>query len=499
MKILIGMIGHETNTFSSEIGNLARWGKMISGNGILIKARHEASGYMAGVVAAADEEGVELIPSVELGGASGPLILKEALEAVTEPYLACVRDHASELDGICLCLHGAAVAEGAEDVETYILKKTRDIVGDELPIAVTLDLHGNITEGMTSRAALFGLKEYPHIDSKAIGEKAMHALCDSIRSGKKLRTVLVRLPMHVNPCMACTLEMPMKAFRDYEVEYEKRNGLVDLTIFHGFPYADLPSTGASVTVTGYEGEDLLPHAQKVAEYLWDRRHVLDVEILNAEQAVNRAVEEADKPGAGFVVINEASDNPGGGCPGDGTHLLRELIRQDVPGSIVDFICDPEIAVKAAKAGIGGKVNGLLGGKHDTIHGAPVELKEAVVCALSNGIVTAVAPMGLGSTLDWGITARLRIGNVEVVVVSNLANQTLDDRSMVAVGADPFQYRIVAIKSTNHFRAYFSPRAKAVVTANTPGIHTADYAALSFKRLNRPIYPMDPETTFCGRK
>ncbi|MER9204221.1 MlrC C-terminal domain-containing protein [Mesorhizobium sp. M0933] len=132
-------------------------------------------------------------------------------------------------------------------------------------------------------------------------------------------------------------------------------------------------------------------------------------------AVERALAALEKPGAGYVVIVEISDNPGAGAPGTGTHLLREILRRDLPKTIFGFISDPEIALLAHEVGVGGVVSGLLGGKTDKIHGAPIELHNARVCALSDGNATYVSPMMEGLPVCYGKTARLCIGNVDIIV------------------------------------------------------------------------------------
>lgn len=205
--------------------------------------------------------------------------------------------------------------------------------------------------------------------------------------------------------------------------------------------------------------------------------------------------ELAKEGDGYVVINETSDNPGGGTPGDGTYLLREFLRRDLAGAIMGYIPDKEIALKAHEVGVGGYISGLLGGKTDNLHGAPIAFKNAKVIALSDGHAIHTSPMRKGLPVCYGKAARLRIGNVEVVVSETLSQQTLDDRPFIIVGADIEQYRIIGIKSSVHFRAFFQSRAKAIVTADPPGIHTANFKQLPYKKIRHPIYPLEPETAF----
>lgn len=496
MKIIFGILGNETNTFSSDIGTFERWAPNGWTTGPEVISRYRGSPeYAGGMIQAAEEEGVELIPTVALHSA-GPLITKKALDYAMGTMCDMMAANLEGTDGICLGLHGAGAAEGADDLEAYTLQKVREVVGDKMPITVSLDLHGNISEDMVRLSnGLFGIKQYPHIDMAEAGYLAMKTLIRIIRGESNPETALVHIPMFTNCCNACTFNEPMKPFTEHVAQYAKEHGLIDATYFHGFPYADVACAGASVVVVAEKGQGAQKAAEELAHWVWDHRHALDVECLSPAQALDRALEELKKPGDGYVVINEASDNPGGGCPCDGTWMLQELLRRDQPKSIVGFIFDPEMAAKAHAAGVGGKVSGKLGGKTDKIHGDPVEVVDAEVCALSDGKATYVTPMQKGQPINYGKTARLRIGQVEVVVTSILAGQTLDDRVFLVTGADINDYDIVSIKSTTHFRAFFQPRAKAIVTTNPPGIHTADYSLLTYHKIQRPIYPLDPDTTF----
>ncbi len=492
-KVLVTSINHETNTFSSDIGTFERWATMGYSEGAdSIKFHRGGTSYLSGMIDAADKLGIELIPTLAIG-AAGPLILKSVRDKVVGMYLDVLKAHLGEIDGLCLALHGAGAAEETPDLEGYILEETRKIVGDKMPICVTLDLHGNITDKMAKLAnGLFGIKEYPHIDCFTAGSLAMNTLSDLIDGKYEIETAMTKLPFFTNCCNACTFNLPMREFKEHVAQYVKDNGLVDATYFHGFPYTDVDFAGASAVVVTKKGCGAKEHANALAEYIWDNRRKLDVELLLPDAAIDRALAI---PGDGFVVINEASDNPGGGCPGDGTWLLMEFLKKNVPGTISDYILDPVIAEKAFEAGVGGKVSGLLGGHFDDIHGPSVEIKDAEVVALSDGKTITKSPMGKGFPKNYGKTALLRIGNVDIIVISVLASQTLDDSLFDSLGIDINDYRLVGIKSTAHYRAYFQPIAKACIPTNPAGIHTANYALIDYRNIRRPIYPIDEDAKF----
>ncbi|MBQ4649271.1 MAG: M81 family metallopeptidase [Firmicutes bacterium] len=496
MKILFGMLAHETNTFAADKGTFERWAPSgwTVGEDIM-RVYDGAPDYPGGMIRAAREEGVELIPTVALLNA-GPLLTEDAIEYALGTLLGYVKKYKDEIDGICLGLHGAGAAEVTDDLETYTLQKVREIVGSDMPITVSLDLHGNISDDMIRLSdGLFGIKQYPHVDQAEAGYLAMKTLIRMLSGESSPKTVLRQLPLLIAPSVGSTYNMPMRAFTEHFAAFAEAKGLIDATFFHGFPYTDVHYAGASVVVVAEEGAE--EAADQLALWVWENRRLLDPVCLSCEEAVDQALAELDKDGTGYVVINETSDNPGGGTPGDGTHLLREFLRRNLKGSIMGYIADSEIALKAHEAGIGGHISGLLGGKTDNQHGEPVEFENAQVMALSDGHAIYTSPMYEGLPVCYGKTARLRIGNVEVVVSETLSQQTFDDRPFAITGADLEKYRIVGLKSSVHFRAFFQPRAKAIVTADPPGIQTANFHQLSYKKIRRPVYPLDPETTFGG--
>ncbi|MCO5965415.1 M81 family metallopeptidase [Sinorhizobium meliloti] len=498
MKILFGLLGHESNTFASGAGDFKSWapnGWWAVGEELFTKYQ-DSPWYIGGMIKAAQEYDVELIPTVALENA-GPTLTKETVDYAVGEVVRIAKERKGEYDGICIGLHGAGCAENTDDLEAYTLEKLREVVGPNMPITVSLDLHGNITEAMVELSnGLFGCKQYPHTDMADAGYLAMKTLIRMLRGEANYQTALVQLPLLVAPAVGCTFDEPMKSLTDYVAGYAAEHGLLDAAFFHGFPHADVPCAGASVVVVAEKGAK--EAATAIATHIWENREHLKFESLAADVAVDFAVDAVKKQGTGYVVINEISDNPGAGAPGDGTHLLHEMISRDLPKTIFGYIYDPEIALLAHKVGVGGLVTGLLGGKTDKIHGAPVELLNAKVCALSDGNATFVTPMYEGMPVCYGKSARLRVGNVEIIVTELLNDQAFDDRPFFITGADINQYDVVCIKSENHFKSYFQPRAKAIVAADPPGIGTSNLSFFNYRNLRRPIYPIDIDARFSAK-
>ena len=501
MKIIFGCLNHEANSFASEPGTWERW---IRTNSVAVREeldrfRDKRGSHIAGMYAAAEEENVTLIPSIYLAGAA-PVLTREALDKGVGIICDVIRGN-PDADGCCFCLHGAGICEGVDDIETYTMRKMREAAGWRIPIAITCDLHANIKADMLKEAdaGVFGMKQYLHIDKFETGFLAMKTLIRKLRGETDPVTAWCPVPMLI-PCSAAnTLRYPMKVFPEHMEEYRKAHDLIDVTFFNGFPYADIAESRCSVVVVGHRGQDVQKAADELGQWVWDHRHETDVERNDAKTAWDKAETLAALPGSGYVLINEASDNPGSGAPGDGTGMLRELLVRNREKSIFGYIYDPEIVELAGRAGVGGRISGFLGGKTDHLHGAPVELRDALVCSLSDGKGTYVSPNKAGQPVDYRRMARLRVGNAEVIVASACANQTFDDRPFLLTGADIDQYDIVVIKSATHFRSWFEGRAKGIVTANTPGITTEDFSLFHYKKLKRPVYPLDPDMEFTAGK
>ncbi len=498
MKIIFGCLNHEANSFAEDPGTWERWFRtnFVAVGDELYDYRDKKGAHLAGMFAAAEEEGAELIPAI-FGAGAAPVLKREALDHGVDIICSVIRQH-PDADGLCFCLHGAGIAEGIDDIESYTMRKMREAAAHDIPIAISCDLHANIKPAMLEEAdaGVFGMKQYPHVDKFETGHLAMQTLIRKIRGEEDPVTAFCPVPLLI-PCSAAnTLRPPMKLFPDHMAEYCRAHGLIDVTFFNGFPYADTEYTGASVVVVGHRGQNVQAMANELGRWVWEHRHLTDIELLDAKAAWDKA-EEIAGPG-GYVLIHEASDNPGGGAPGDGTGMLREMLRRNEPGTVFGYIFDPEILKKAMAAGVGGSVSGLLGGKTGHLSGAPVPFENAEVLALSDGVGIYLTPNKAGQKVDYQGLARLRIGNAEVIVAGTCANQTYDDRPFALTGADITKYRIVLLKSATHFRAWFQGRAKAIITANTPGITTEDFSLFPYRKLRRPIYPLDPGMAFAPK-
>ncbi|HLY24076.1 MAG TPA: M81 family metallopeptidase [bacterium] len=494
MRIAIGGLSHETNTFCAALTEVNEFKDREWTHGEALAARHRGvRDYLGGMLASADERGIEVVPTFATRATPSGTISRRAYEEMRGELLAGL-EGAGRVDAICLALHGAGVAEGVDDIEGDILERVRAIAGAAVPIVVTLDLHGNLTDEMARYAtALLGVNEYPHVDSYERGVEAIALAADAAAGRVRPAMRLVRLPMLV-PTTA-TSQSPVREINARCRDWEGRPGVIDCTFFHGFAHTDAPVVAAAVVATADGRAELAQEAAAdVARYAWGLREAFLKSAPGPAEAIRQALASDGRP----VVINETSDNPGGGAPGDGTHLLRTLLDAGATESCFGFVWDAETAAQAHAAGAGATIRVRLGGKTDAMHGAPVECEAYVKC-LTDGRFIQQSPMGRGAQVDLGRMARLVIprgpaGGIDVLV-SSVRSQTLDPEVFLLHGIDVTRCRIVALKSSQHFRAGFEPVADRIITADSPGLTTLDLTTFPYRRLTRPVWPLDRGAAF----
>ena len=335
---------------------------------------------------------------------------------------------------------------------------------------------------------LLNCHEYPHVDLFERGIEAV-ALAVKLARGEIAPVKhLEILPMVLPP--VTTVIDPGLAINRACFAWEARPGIIDCAFVHGFPHTDVSIVHASVLVTT-DGDPALAHeaAHDVAQRIWQGRDAFRDDLPDVDEAVQLALATEARP----VVIAEISDNSGGGAPADGTHLLRALLAADVPETCFGFLADPETSRQAHTAGAGATIDIRLGGKTDDLHGEPIETRAYVKC-LTDGRFRYTTPMGAGTEENQGPMARLVIGNVDVLV-SSIRAQTFDAEVFLLHGIDVRRYRLVALKSTQHFRAGFMPLAGAIIRTDPPGATTSNLSRQPYRRVSRPIWPLDEDTTW----
>ena len=491
MRIFLAMLSHETNTFSNVPTDRAQFeAHDLRYGGEIVETFRGTGTCLGGMIAAADRLGATLVPSVAASASPAGRVTRDIYEHVKQRLLADLTI-AGRLDGVLLDLHGAMVPEGVDDGEGDVIAAVRQVVGSDVPIVVTLDFHGNLGQDMIGKADLLhGYKTYPHVDMAERGVEAMERLAQLI--GRRIRpTAAWRKPPLLPPLgNQGTARGPMRRLYDLADEMEKDPKVISISIFAGFPLADIPDAGLGVYVVTDNDQELAERlAARLARVAWDHRREFIHTALPVKDAVARALAADGRP----ILLTDMADNMGGGAAGDGTEILRELLRVGARSAVVACLWDPKAVAECVKAGVGASVTLPVGGKVDDRHGAPVRVT-GVVRTLSDGRFVHKGPMARGLPGRLGTTAVLDVNDVKIILIS-YRWQTLDPEMIRFVGIDPLDHKVLVIKSTIHYRAAFEPMTREIIEVDAPGLSSSNLARFEFKRIRRPIFPLDPHTTY----
>jgi microcystin degradation protein MlrC len=490
-RIAVGGFLHETNTFAPTKATYdgfvhgGGWPAMTMGAKLLEKMRNINVG-MAGFVPAAEVAGWELVPTIWCAASPSAHVTKDAYERVAKMIVDGVKA-AGSIDAVYLDLHGAMVTEHLDDGEGEILARVRKVIGKDLPLVVSLDLHANVTPQMVEHAdALIAYRTYPHVDMADTGRAAAKHLALLLRARQRFAKAFRQLPFLIPISWQCTTDEPCKGIYKKLTELES-DAVPTLSFAPGFPAADFPDCGPSVFAYGRTQADADAAADQLAALIESRENDFDGRIFTPDEGVRHAMELA-KTASKPIVIADTQDNPGAGGDSDTTGMLRALVRNNARKAAIGVIVDPESAKAAHAAGPGATIRLALGGKSGISGDAPFE-ETFVVEQLSDGRFIAPGPYFGGSKVNLGPSACLRIGEVRVVVGSRKAQ--LADQSMYRyVGIEPTEQAILVNKSSVHFRADFEPIAEKLLICAAPGAMPADTAALPWTRL-RPGLRIKP--------
>ena len=490
MRIAIAGISHETNTYCQAPTTKADFYE-LRGDRILDTLGQESD--LGGAVGACLELGAEPVPllfvSAQPSGTIDHQTYRNFKTEIVEGIAA-----AAPIDGLVLCLHGAGVVDGIEDMEADLIEAIRELTGPGLPIAASFDLHGNVTQRMADLLdGIYACHHYPHVDLHERAAEAVGLVERMVREGIRPTSVVTHVPMLL-PTTSTFIE-PGKSRLEKILAAEDEAGVIDVSWFHGFPYTDVAHVGTYIVVTTEGDRDQAERIGRVlASELWHDRALFEPKSLTAEEAVSEAENLPWSVEHGPIVIHETSDNCGGGAPGDGTHLLRAMLDANLENACFGFIVDPETAAAAHTAGVGKTIQIQLGGRTDDLHGEPLELT-VYVKALHDGRIT-LQSMFRGAPLNLGPMARLQPAEsgVEIIVASR-RSQTFDPEPFLALGMDVHRYRYVALKSSNHFRAGFQDLASAIITADPPGLTTHHIEVFPRQRIGQPLWPLDERAEF----
>jgi microcystin degradation protein MlrC len=488
--IAVGGFQHETNTFAPSKADYAAfehgggWPPLTFGADIAPRLAG-ANIPAAGAIDAFHALGHRSAGLVWGAASPSAHVTRDAYERIAGEMLSRLAG-VGPIDGVYLDLHGAMVTEHLDDGEGELLARVRRFVGPRVPLVASLDLHANVTRSMIEHCdGLVAYRTYPHIDMAETGARAAHLLNAVLKTGwppvKSYRALdfLTGLPSQ------CTLIEPAKRLYALLERLEREHGSV-LSFTPGFPMADFPECGMAVTGYGDDAARVHTATAALAHAIGDAEGEFSMKLFEPDAAVIRAMQRGE-PGAP-VVLADTQDNPGAGGNGDTTGLLAALLARRAPAAVLGLLIDPASAAKAHAIGVGHKAPFALG----EISGVPGHIPlegEFRIAQLGDGRFTCTGPMFRGFRMDLGPMAVLEKDGVRVVLAAKKC-QAADQEMFRHVGIEPRQQRIVALKSSVHFRADFEPIAREVLVVAAPGPAKADPTQFSWSRL-RPGLRLKP--------
>lgn len=482
-RIAIGGFHHETNSFAPSPADMAAfraghgWPAFVEGEA-MPAALAGCNIGAAGFIDRARGFGWEIVPLAWASATPSAAVTEDAYETIAGAILDRL-EAALPVDAVYLCLHGAMVAEHLDDGEGELLARVRRLVGDELPVVASLDLHANVTPAMAEHATILdAYRTYPHVDMARTGRRCATVLNGILRSGRAVFSAYRQIPYLIPITAQATDTEPARSIYR-EVEAVIGDSVVAASFTPGFPAADIPDCGPAVMAYALEPDAAERAADRLEQMVLDAESGWQSEILAPGVAVRRAREiaaGARRP----VIIADAQDNPGGGGDSDTTGMLRALLDGGATDAVLGLLYDPAAAAAAHEAGVGAELDLALGGRSGVPGDGPLAAR-ARVEALGDGRIVGTGPMYGGTRLHLGPMARLRVAGVDVVVASGKV-QLADQALLRHVGVEPEEAGIIVVKSSVHFRADFAPIAEAILVAAAPGPVGLDPAALPFTRL-----------------
>jgi len=436
-------------------------------------------------------DGVELLPIMYATAYASGKISNELLDFFEKKLIFCLKK-ILPIDGLFLSMMGAAVSEKKDDVEGYLLKIIREIVGNKVPLVLTLDHHGNITEQIVKLADIIvGYETQPHKPYET-GKKAAKLFFSLLKNEFTPTVSWQKIPMIVSlhERLDTAEGEPMKEWFDLARELEKKPGVISISNFPMQPWLDVKEAGWSTIVYT---DNKLKLAKKCAEELakkaWGLRKKLMVsERLSPKEAIRQALKAEEGP----IIISDPADTVFGGTPGDSTCLLKEMLRQKIICTALIPMYDPEVVDKVSQAEIGSNITINVGGKWGDFY-EPIKVTGKII-SISEGFEIDPRKIKKSDPGPWGLivqgkTVVLKVGSIYLLISDKRLPAGIHPEIYRHFGLEPVEAKIIVMKTGSNFQFYQSIM-KSLIRVDCPGFAQADLKKFYWNRIPRPIYPLD---------
>lgn len=489
-RVLFAGLFHESHTFLEQS---TRWDdfEVVCGDAILRK-QGDAS-PTDGFLTTAQELGWTVVPTIDARATPSGIVDHAGFETYWQELEQRARPAlAAGVNAIFLVLHGAMVTTELTDPEGELLTRLRALPGAEnLPIFGVFDLHANMTPRMCDLAnGLVAYRENPHTDARESAVRATHLLARALNERKKPRMALCRIPMVWAPPGTGTATDPMRALRQTITEIRHINPNVwEGNVVAGYSFADTPDTGVSLSLihTGTAAA-VRTDLERAAAQAWALRAQGQVDY----PAVDEVIRGLPENGAGPILLVEPSDNIGGGAPGDGTGVLRGLLKHGVKRALV-AINDPAAVTALAEIELGETLTVSIGGKGSRLDEGPV-VAEVTLVSRSDGQFqledknSHLASMN-GLSIAMGPCAVVRTDGVTILLTSR-KTPPFDLGQYLSQQIDPRDFAVIGVKAAVAHRRAYDPIQAGSFLVDTPGPCRSEVAAFPWRHLRRPVFPLD---------
>jgi microcystin degradation protein MlrC len=482
-RIGVASIVQETNTFSPAATTFADFdsqGIFVGDDARRFEGLNTETG---GALIELRRRGAEPVPIIRIWAMSGGPITERALGQIAE-LLGRELARALPLDGLILSLHGALVGETVDSGDLLLLERARQVVGATCRIGVCLDLHANVTGALVDASDfVIGYHTYPHVDMAQTGARTASLVLDLVTGVKRPRTSLAKRPMLTAP-EAQGEDGPFGTLRRL-ADGLTEGSVLDVSLFPVQPWLDVPEVGFGVTVTTDDDEATGDRiATDLVDVAWKLRRAFAVELIAPRTAIERVRAHNRRP----VLLSESADSPTAGATGDSPAMVRELLAYGKGLRSFLTLVDPGAVQASFDAGEGQSLTLMVGASVDTRFHEPVELT-AHVAKLGNGSYALTGPVFTGMEVTMGRFARLDTDGLSVLITERAAC-TFDPETFRQAGLDPTQADIVVVRSANLFRAGWGQFSEDAIILDLPGASTPRFEVLPYKRVPRPLFPLD---------
>ena len=477
MRVFTATLGTETNTFAPLPTGLAAFqGPGYDPAPVATSALQAFAMIQRAVRERAADAGWTVIEGKVAFAQPAGLTTRAAFETLRDQLLADLKA-ALPVDMVLLQVHGAMVADGYDDAEGDLLARVRHLVGADVVIGAELDPHCHLTALKVASVDVMVLfKEYPHFDIYDRAREVV-ALAEATRAGR-IKPVMSVRDLGMIALFHTTRE-PARAFVDRIKALEGRDGVLSISIAHGFPWGDVADMGTRVLVMT---DDRRAAGDALAERLGAEIIAFRDRLMPAFPHADDAITEGLASNAMPVVLADSADNPGGGAGGDSTFVLERLIARGVDNAVLGPLWDPGAVDICFQAGVGARLPLRIGGKVGPMSGAPIDATVEVLAlrrdAVQTGLSDTIAPLG-----DAAVIA---IGGIRVVLITR-RGQAFGTDLFTQFGIDLAATRLVVVKSSQHFHAKFGPVARKVIYVETPGTCPADFSLLPYQKARKTLW------------